>query len=253
MYYDQSSFSFSKHHLPFTNYKYYGLGKKVAVQLLLFSIVICIFLGKEGITLYLPVDWYKNNLFFVVSISSIIAIFLLLIVLYRWFYHAGIQRVDYKKYTIGNYCLWVGVGYLVICLSNIVISFILGLETTNNNELIKQLWEYSGHSPWFIFSVVVLAPLYEELVFRRYIIDYLGRGTIVGLLIATFAFAAVHVIHNFKDIYLYLGMSFVISFIYYKTRKLRIVYCLHFLNNLISVLLLFYITPYLEKYGYLGQ
>ncbi len=97
-------------------------------------------------------------------------------------------------------------------------------------------------SLWFLcFGIIVLAPISEELIFRRFIFGFLAPrcGFIVSLLITAGLFAAIHMsLYSLPALFL-LGIGF--QLIYLKFGSLYPAIIMHAFNNAIAVILLLFI------------
>ena len=104
-------------------------------------------------------------------------------------------------------------------------------------EYIKKM--ISTSDDWTVlliaFGVVVLAPISEELVFRRFMFGYLAPrcGAAVALVITSFIFAAIHMsVYNLPALFL-LGAGFQIIYLHYKSLYPAIL--MHFFNNAVAM------------------
>ncbi len=91
-----------------------------------------------------------------------------------------------------------------------------------------------------VFSVVVLAPIVEEIIFRKQIFSMLENriGSWGALLFTSLLFASMHFqLHQVVGLF-FLGCCW--QYIYLKTSNLVTCIFLHALNNLLSVLLFWY-------------
>ncbi|MHA6280332.1 lysostaphin resistance A-like protein [Salinimicrobium sp. CAU 1759] len=100
---------------------------------------------------------------------------------------------------------------------------------------------YSGYSTYGIYSVItalLVAPVLEELFFRKFLFQklLLKNGFLTGIIISSFLFS---LIHWETPLNLIPAFSFglISAFIYYRTRN--VIYCiiLHFLYNGVSQLI----------------
>ena len=94
-----------------------------------------------------------------------------------------------------------------------------------------------GGGGWLLVSAVLLAPLFEEVIFRGYIAGLLktAYGGMVAWLLSSLIFGVVHVI---PSVMLTATMSgLVLGFFYLRHRSLRLVIVLHAMNNLTACFL----------------
>lgn len=119
-------------------------------------------------------------------------------------------------------------------------------EPTNQAPIQQAL----GSNPWFIgLFVVLLAPLYEELLFRRVLFGrFLAAGKpVLGMLLSALAFAVMHEIPGLSANTwsatlmlwaVYGGMGAVFAGVYWKTGTLWAPIAAHALNNALALALL---------------
>lgn len=178
-------------------------------------------------------------------------------------------KVDFLQYKGEKkfYLSWWGKGILImyglIFLSNILSNvFTMGLTTdgvSENQAIIDKIMN-SGIGNMLLMGLVtvILAPIVEEIVFRKCLFGIFKKNTMLTVIISTLIFAGIHVIPacitilgniiqneaTVIDLYLeficifgYLGQAFAISFVYYKSKQ-NIIPCIliHFTNNFIAFL-----------------
>ena len=97
-------------------------------------------------------------------------------------------------------------------------------------------------SLWFMcLGIIVLAPISEEIIFRRFIFGFLAPrcGFIPSLLITAGAFAAIHLSWYSLPALFLLGIGF--QLIYLKFGSLYPAIIMHSFNNAIAVILLLFV------------
>ena len=107
------------------------------------------------------------------------------------------------------------------------LSRLTGVDYTNG------LGELIGTIPlWLtVLSTVVLAPVFEELIFRKLLIDRLSRfGGTLAVVFSALMFGAFH--GNFYQCFYAAGIGLVLGYVYLVTGKLRYTILLHALFNL---------------------
>lgn len=132
----------------------------------------------------------------------------------------------------------------VICISIMYIGNLIGLilMTIVNgiqgkppmnplNDVIDSL------NPWMIFVLmVVMAPLFEEFLYRKLLIDRTAQyGDKVSILMSGFLFGLSH--GNFYQFFYAFGLGIVFAYIYLNTGKLRYTIGLHAIINFMGSLL----------------
>ncbi|MEG0314762.1 MAG: type II CAAX endopeptidase family protein [Erysipelotrichaceae bacterium] len=144
--------------------------------------------------------------------------------------------------AISCYGLVLLVGFIV----SIFISLFVGVELSNNQELIKQ--SFSINPLMIVFSTLVFAPIVEEIVFRGCIFAYLRNkhSFMYSAIFSSLMFGLVHVmasigIGDFYDlihILSYAAMGYCFSLAYEKTDSIYGGMAVHLLNNAFALLVM---------------
>lgn len=136
------------------------------------------------------------------------------------------------------------IGLIVMMISNLIIAFISGGEIAGNQESINKLFVVN---PLYVyFSAVILAPIVEELVFRRAIQNIIP-GKYLFILTSGLIFGSLHVIGNITAWYdlLYLipysSLGVAFAYILYKTNNIFVSMGFHFMHNGILMALQFFL------------
>lgn len=139
--------------------------------------------------------------------------------------------------TIG----WGIVGFFLVLVgqgiaANIELKF--GVDPGSENT--TQFIEIAQAVPLAIFSIVIFAPILEELIFRRIIFGTLLPKTnfFVAASVSAIVFGIIH--FDFTHILIYAVSGFIFSFIYYKTKRIIASIISHMLLNGFVVLVQFY-------------
>lgn len=153
---------------------------------------------------------------------------------------------DFKNNFLRYILLIIASMFLFIILSNIVVQVykLLGIEGQSaNQEIIEQALN-SPVRPLGFITVVFLAPILEELIFRKALFGVVEKkfnwSKTTAVIISTIVFSAIHVmsVENFKFIFQYIPLAFIISYSYAHTENIYLPIGIHFINNLISFLLI---------------
>ena len=151
-------------------------------------------------------------------------------------------KINWKKYLI-----YVGVGVICIFVTNFIVSFIymlLKIEgESNNEEIITKMLLSEGALP-MIISVVILAPLAEELLFRKIMFGVcektLNLKPIITIILSTLVFSFIHVtdVESLKYIFQYIPLALIMCSIYHLSdNNIFASILIHAANNGISVIL----------------
>lgn len=167
--------------------------------------------------------------------------------------HSFLQPLKGKSTTLGITIGWGILGFLLVFLGQGVAAYIelaLGVEPGSENT--AQFIEIAHAVPFAIFSIVLFAPILEELIFRRIIFGTLLPKTnfFVAASVSAIVFAIIH--FDFTHILLYAVSGFIFAFIYHKTKRIIASMISHMLLNGFVVLFQFYgetIQKFLETYS----
>lgn len=149
--------------------------------------------------------------------------------------------IDFKKngkqYIKENYKYWL-YGLLVMSISNIIISYFIGLATNEagNREMLESIPIFS------IISMVVCAPVIEELMTRVILKDKVPNivyYTLSGLIFGSLHLLSATSINELFYIIPYGALGFSFAVIYQKSNNVCTNMFFHSLHNFIAVLLIF--------------
>ena len=102
----------------------------------------------------------------------------------------------------------------------------------SNTTVIAELLNSSSPIPR-ILVVGILAPIFEELIFRKVLIDRLSRySTFLAIIVSGLFFGLYH--GNFSQFFYATGMGLLFAFLYTKTGKIHLTIILHMIINLYS-------------------
>lgn len=137
-----------------------------------------------------------------------------------------------KPASLGTTILWGILGFFLALIGQMVAGMIemsLGVEPGSENTAL--LSDIAKVSPIVIISMVIFAPLLEEMIFRRVLFGGLYQKTnfIIATLVSALVFAAVH--GELQHLLIYTAPALVFSFIYYKTKRLLAPILAHLLMN----------------------
>lgn len=142
------------------------------------------------------------------------------------------------KYTSVHPVRWNTPQTIKIGLSSIVLVTGMGLWTNYLNELadlpnnFQEMFDKMMHHPLGIVSIVILAPLVEELLFRGSIQGHLLRkwkNPVWAILFSSLIFGAVH--GNPVQIPFAFVLGTALGWMYYRTGSLLPSILMHFVNN----------------------
>lgn len=117
------------------------------------------------------------------------------------------------------------------------LSYVLAENIEIDEALVEAFEELFTWPLYAIFSVVIIAPFYEELVFRKFILGGLLKKTSAtnAILISAFFFALIHM-NWLQGINAFI-LGIIVGWIYYKTKSIGLAMFGHFVNNFYAVTL----------------
>lgn len=182
--------------------------------------------------------------------SFVVSLILLVFALYLYGGHLKAEwyRFRQQEPRFGRFILRMSGFYFLMLVLRVAMLMFAGLfvdiETLGQNQDI--LNEAAATLPVIatLILVAIYAPIVEELVFREAMIGPVNRHkkwlvvlmTLISMLLFTY-------LHSFTlaDFALYLPITFILTYIYWKYERNVIVSILfHFINNFIAVVLMFY-------------
>lgn len=149
---------------------------------------------------------------------------------------------NYKKYIV-----YIIIGFISLIGCTVVVNIIymlLGdMGSSENEELIEAMLLSEGAIP-MIIAVVILAPVAEELLFRKIFFGVFEESfnlkPIIAITFSALLFAFIHVSDaaNIKYIFQYLPLAFIMCAIYhYCNNNIYVSMLIHFLNNGFAVVM----------------
>lgn len=164
---------------------------------------------------------------------------ILTLALFAWFgKKQGLISFD-KTWIAKPAAKVVGLGLVAILTFSFLGTFLLqfeGIDTTANQYLIQSLFGIFPKSLMFMV-LVPQAALTEEIICRGLIPEFFPKKlAILGHLVGTLVFAALHMPTGIISWFIYGGMGAVLAYIRYRTGKLEYSILVHALNNLLSFL-----------------
>lgn len=179
---------------------------------------------------------YLYNLY---SISTQIIFISSIIYIYREDLKNNLNdfKINYKKYLKMGLKYWF-IGLNIMIISNILISLYTSISLPENEEIVRKLFDMS---PLLMsISIIFLAPLGEELIFRKTLFNLIPYKWIY-ILLSGLIFGGLHIIGTDSLLsilyiipYSVLGIAF--AYLYYKTRNIFPSIIMHAIHNIISII-----------------
>ena len=198
-------------------------------------------------------EWLENAdiTLFLSAVSMYLVAFPLLMLLMKMKIPA--EPVPRRKLSSGKYMLaaviCMGMAYASNFAGNIITT-VIGFATGNpvENQIASVMMSVS---PWAVFFYTVLcAPIMEEVVFRKLIVDRTVRyGEGIAVLTSGLMFGLFH--GNLNQFIYAFVIGTMLAYLYVKTGNLKITISLHMLFNFISGFLTLLLAQKLELGGIL--
>lgn len=152
----------------------------------------------------------------------------------------GFLNLKWDFFTKRNVGIIIG-GYIlarVIAIGGTLLLNTQGSESTANDAVIQTI--FTGENPLLIILLIgISAPIMEEIVFRGGIIGYwLEKFPMVAIALSSISFGLIHGPTNLISFLIYGLMGLILSMAYYKTKRLEVSMSIHFLNNILSAIVL---------------
>lgn len=118
---------------------------------------------------------------------------------------------------------------------------LFGIKTTSENT--STLMDITRMAPMFIIIPAIIAPILEEIVFRKIIFGAIYKRTnfFIGAAASSLIFGLIH--GEPKHILIYASMGFVFAFVYVKTKRIIVPIIVHMALNTITIIAQFSLTP----------
>ena len=183
-----------------------------------------------------------NNIIYIFNFFNSLLFISILIKLY----YKDIKNnlIKYFKYNFKtnfktSITYWL-VGLAIMYISNIIISIVMNGRIAENEKNVRDL---INTSPLYMaFSVMIYAPIAEELIFRKSIREFINNKWIYAL-VSGFIFGGLHAITSITDtitlLYLipYCSLGITFGLLYYKTNNIFSTIIVHSIHNTIAFIL----------------
>lgn len=120
----------------------------------------------------------------------------------------------------------------------VVLNMIIPIHTANDQAL-QGLASSQISNILLFFSMVVMAPVLEELVFRGFFFKFFFReNRLFAYLLSSLLFTLIHMPTDVISFVTYGSLALVMGFVYYKTNRIEMSMLTHAINNLLPALVL---------------
>ena len=129
----------------------------------------------------------------------------------------------------GNFWALLLISFPVMFFGNLIGSFLSGLLSGGTAQNVVDTL-VSGGNPLILFTVVILAPLVEEFIFRKQLLDRCSQyGEKTAMVFSALTFALFHM--NLFQFFYAFGMGLIFAYVYLRTRRLRYPVLMHMMIN----------------------
>ncbi|MCY6371841.1 CPBP family intramembrane glutamic endopeptidase [Clostridium ganghwense] len=225
-----------------------GIGDIIYIFILYMTIIAGVI---ESIFLLITkVPYFNTNptiVPYINLIGEIITKVIVLSLILKKVYDKNLKTLNYKgNFTLTLFICTIGLigGYFIFAQNSIH----LLLRNVKVNEVVEEAFRKLAQNEFVFFtSIVIVAPIYEELLFRKIFLGGMSKRykKVTALVLSSLIFGAMHLnIPQFVNAF-FLGL--ILGVIYLKTESLTLCMIAHGFNNLIA---LFISTP--EKFNGVG-
>ena len=164
-------------------------------------------------------------------------------------------KIEKSKISFGGFIALICVSQAISYVGNIIgqtLNGIIGIFL--NREVTNSIDQMANETPLWLFAIIalIIAPIFEELIFRKLLIDRLsGYGDIVAIAFSSIAFGLFH--GNFYQFFYTIGFGLVLSYLYCKTRKIHLTMLLHSIMNFIGGIVVYIVNDYYDDFVTLNE
>lgn len=160
----------------------------------------------------------------------------------RYVIERELKFVDFMRMFFISMFL-MRVGSIISQIVNALLGFGISIDATTSNTIVDNM--IASPSMLTVLVVVVIGPIAEELIFRKALIDRLGKyGEKMALIVSSVAFGIFH--GNFDQLFYATMIGFVLGFLYIKTGRIRFSCILHMLVNFFGTVPSMFLNYYLK-------
>lgn len=160
------------------------------------------------------------------------------------------HAITKKKMSLGNFMTCIMIGAAICCIGAVVgliFNLVLILPFSLNLADVGETTVINSDSGWRVFAVCICAPIFEELIFRKLLIErVLKYGEFLAIMLSGIMFGLFH--GNFQQLFFATGLGMLWAFIYVRTGRIWYTIVMHMIVNISSsVITTFLAQSYLEK------
>lgn len=223
------------------------ISKRSIVEIGIFKailiIVISICIESTGFLFEICIKDLGSAVPYINFLVEILFKFLTVIIILKLFSKKSEEAFEYSKPNV-KYFLFT---CIIIIGFRLFYAYSIGrlVSHIEINPMIQKAFEELAESPIIlIFSVSVVAPIFEEIIFRGIILNGMFRklnSKVIAIIISSLLFALMHM-NLVQGINAFL-LGILLGYIYLKTKSIHLSIFAHFINNTIGIM----ISVYMEK------
>ncbi|SHG14793.1 CPBP family intramembrane glutamic endopeptidase [Ornithinibacillus halophilus] len=153
---------------------------------------------------------------------------------------------DFRASTdSGQVVLWSILGFVLAYFTQVFTGlfelYVLGIEPKSENT--QMIMDITRSVPLFMIIPMFIAPILEEIIFRKIIFGSLHKhmNFFFAALLSAFIFGIIH--GEMEHILRYAATGFVFAFLYVKTKRILVPIIVHMALNSFAVLIQYGLSP----------
>ncbi len=146
------------------------------------------------------------------------------------------EQLGFRRPSVGPVVLWTVAALATGIAFDFVGSF-FGRPVVA--EVVLNAYQSAGSLPLLWFAIVVVAPVFEEVMFRGFILGGLApsrMGPVAAVLISSAVWAVLHLQYDVVDILWIFGLGILMGFAFLRTRSVWVTISMHVAINLLSMI-----------------
>ena len=225
--------------------------KPVRKNFSLIGFALCIYIAvsmvMQLVVYYLPAYvWGKDNWYYTTTwgewIANFVPMYLFALPVFALIMRKiPVQKPIDNKISFGKLIMYFMISYFIISAGNIVgtISSFIFSGGKAENQIAELAMDMN---PIKVVVMVILAPIFEELIFRKLMLDRISKyGEKMAIFFTALAFGLLH--QNLFQFFYAFGVGLVFGYIYMRTGRIRYSIILHTIINFMGAVM----APYILK------
>ncbi|MBY7142410.1 CPBP family intramembrane metalloprotease [Virgibacillus sp. NKC19-3] len=188
----------------------------------------------------LPISYVQASIYW--SIISFVLALVIVLVLLRPDMKAGNARNAASTVAIIGWCiLGVFMAFFAQSIAAAIETYLLGIDPGSENT--QQIMDIARALPIFMIIPAIIAPVLEEIIFRKIIFGqfYAKTNFFIAALLSALIFGIIHL--DPTHLLVYASMGFVFAFLYVQTKRILVPIIVHAAMNTIVVIVQFGVDP----------